>query len=216
MENINKKHMIIVGIVIIATLLTIFIHNKETKENIIRQIDESGAVEAFNAHAQEDIQEVISYTTLALEKEMIKDSVSSSEKIYSLDLTKPSGVSEEDLKKVTKGGLVGLEKDFIEAEEKYGVNSVFLMAVAAHESAWGTILFRENNMFGFGRSGFSSKSECIDVVAKALSENYLSEDGSLYNGKTVQGVNKRYASNQTWYQRISSQMHSLYEGMGII
>jgi len=137
----------------------------------------------------------------------------SMEEIYQLDLRKASGVREEDLKKVLKLGLKGLEKDFIKAEKKYGVNCVFLVSIAALESGWGTMLFKPNNMFGFGRSGFSSKSECIDVVAKSLSQDYLSPNGGLYNGPTLKGVNRRYASSSKWYYKVGKNMVSLYSEM---
>ncbi len=40
------------------------------------------------------------------------------QQLYDLDLRIPSGVTEEDLKKVTRKGLVGLERAFYEAEKK--------------------------------------------------------------------------------------------------
>lgn len=133
------------------------------------------------------------------------------DEIYALDLRKSSGVSAADLKLVTSAGLVGLEEAFVEAEEKYGVNCVFLMSIASLESAKGTMMFRPNNMFGYGRTGFSSKAEGIMVVAKGLSTKYLSPSGSLYGGSpTLKGVNKRYAANPQWYVKVGKYMKSYY------
>lgn len=133
------------------------------------------------------------------------------EQIYDLDLRKPSGVTEADLKLVTSQGLVGLEEAFVRAEEKYGVNCVFLMSIASLESAKGTMMFRPNNMFGYGRSGFSSKAEGINVVAKGLSSRYLKPGASLYGGSpTVKGVNKRYAANPQWYAKVGNYMVDYY------
>ena len=132
--------------------------------------------------------------------------------IYDLDLRKPSGVTPADLKLVTSQGLVGLEEAFVNAEEKYGVNCIFLMSIASLESAKGTMMFRPNNMFGYGKSGFSSKAEGIYVVAGTLSSKYLNPGGSLYGGSpTVQGVNKRYAANPQWYAKVGKYMEEYYE-----
>lgn len=130
--------------------------------------------------------------------------------VMQLDVSQPSGVTASDLKLVTKGGLVGLEDAFVKAEQDYGVNCLFVMAIAAHESANGTMCFKPNNMFGFGSSGFSSKAECIDVVSRALANNYLSPSGSLYSGKTISSVNKRYAASTTWDDKVASNMASYY------
>ena len=135
----------------------------------------------------------------------------SMEQLYKLDLRKPSGVSAADLKLVTSHGLVGLEEAFVKAEQKYGVNCVFLMSIASLESAKGTMMFRDNNMFGYGRSGFSSKAEGINVVASGLSSKYLRPGASLYGGSpTLKGVNRRYAANPQWYAKVGKYMKQYY------
>ena len=150
------------------------------------------------------------YTTKRLTKQETIPSYSLKQ-IYNLDLRNPSGVTASDLKLVTSSGLVGLEDSFVKAEEKYGVNCVFLMSIASLESAKGTMMFRPNNMFGYGKSGFSSKSEGINVVASGLSSSYLNPGASLYGGSpTVQGVNKRYASNPDWYAKVAKYMEEYY------
>ena len=134
----------------------------------------------------------------------------SESQIRSLDVSKPSGVTKAELKLITRGNLKGLEGSFIKAEQDYGVNCLFVIAIASLESADGTICFKPNNMFGFGRSGFSSKAECIDVVSRALARNYLSTSGSLYCGKTISAVNKRYAASSTWDDKVAARMTSYY------
>ena len=127
-----------------------------------------------------------------------------------MDVSKPSGVTEAELKLITKGNLKGLEGSFVKAEKDYGVNCLFVVAIASLESADGTICFKPNNMFGFGSSGFSSKAECINVVSKALAQNYLRPGGSLYCGKTISDVNKRYAASSTWDDKVAARMTSYY------
>lgn len=139
----------------------------------------------------------------------------SNAQIRSMDVSKPSGVTVSDLKLVTQGNLVGLEDSFLKAEKDYGVNCLFVMAIASLESANGTMCFKPNNMFGFGSSGFSSKAECIDVVSRALAQNYLSPGGSLYSGKTISDVNKRYASSSTWDDKVARNMTNYYSVISV-
>lgn len=134
----------------------------------------------------------------------------SESQVRSMDVSKPSGVTEADLKLITKGNLKGLEGAFVKAEKDYGVNCLFVVAIASLESADGTMCFKPNNMFGFGKSGFSSKAEGINVVSKTLAQNYLRPGGSLYCGKTISDVNKRYASSSTWDDKVAARMTSYY------
>lgn len=130
---------------------------------------------------------------------------------WSLDVSKPSGVTLADLKLVSRGAFVGIEDAFLKAEQDYGVNCLFVMAIASLESANGTICFRPNNMFGFGNRGFSSKSECVDVVARSLAYNYLSPGGSLYSGTRITDVNRRYAASSTWDNKVCRNMTRYYQ-----
>ncbi|MBQ2898699.1 MAG: glucosaminidase domain-containing protein [Oscillospiraceae bacterium] len=123
-----------------------------------------------------------------------------------LDLTTPCGYSAEELSAGLLGELSGFAENFIAAEEKYGVNALFLAAVAALESGWGRYCFRPNNIFGWSGKDFGSKEECIDFVASKIAEHYLSEKGKYYGGKTVSGVNKFYNGNKFWEEKIAGIM----------
>ena len=105
---------------------------------------------------------------------------------------------------------MGIEDAFLKAEQDYGINCLFVMAIGSLESANGTICFRPNNMFGFGGRGFSPKSECVDVVARTLEYSYLTPGGSLYNGKRITDVNKRYAASSTWDDKVCRNMAHYY------
>ena len=132
--------------------------------------------------------------------------------VMAMDVSKPSGVTVEDLKKVTTQGLVGLEEAFWQAEQDYGINCLFVMAIAAIESGNGTINGVGNNMFGWGGGyiAFSSKAEGIDVVARGLANNYLTPGAGLYSGNKISDVNKRYASSSTWDDKVAKKMVSYY------
>ncbi len=129
--------------------------------------------------------------------------------LSTFDLRTKSGYTSNELNDALKHNLKGLGEAFIEAEEKYSVNAVFLASVAALESGWGRYCFRENNMFGYSGMSFSSKTECIDFVARKISENYLSEDGKYHSGYTVKAVNRYYNGREVWEKTIISIMSSL-------
>lgn len=135
----------------------------------------------------------------------------SASEVMKLDVSKPSGVTVSDLKLVTRGGLVGLEEAFWQAEQDYDINCLFVMAIAAHESANGTMCYRPNNMFGYGGISFDSKEECIDTVARGLANSYLNSDGGLYSGKTISSVNKRYAASTAWDDKVAHNMVIYYD-----
>ena len=156
-----------------------------------------------------------------------------------MDLTKPSGLTLEDFKKVLSGHSGDVHKiiennaeNFYNAEQKYNVNGIFLASIAIHESAWGTSAIAQDkkNLFGFGaydRSPYQSANEFdeyangIDVVAKYLAKNYLNESGTkiydnetatgmYYNGPTLAGVNTRYCTDKEWATKLFKYMDMLY------
>lgn len=180
----------------------------------------SGEAAADKALAKEKSAEVVDMDlATALRASTVNDVLENNyipayslSQVMAMDVSKPSGVTVEDLKKVTSQGLVGLEEAFWQAEQDYGVNCLFVMAIAAIESGNGTMNGAGNNMFGWGGGSiaFSSKAEGIDVVARGLANNYLRPGAGLYSGNTISSVNKRYASSSTWDDKVAKKMVSYY------
>lgn len=128
-----------------------------------------------------------------------------------MDLRTPSGLTADELRNGLKKDLVDLAEDFVAAEERYGVNAVFLAALAAFESGWGRHCFRENNIFGWSGKSFETKSECIDFVASKIAEYYLSEDGKYYHGTDLYGVNCSYNGSNVWLENVAAIMSKISE-----
>lgn len=122
------------------------------------------------------------------------------------DLTIPCGYSAKELSKGLSGELSFLAEEFFAAEEKYGVNALFLCAVAALESGWGRYCFRPNNIFGWSGKDFENKAECVDFVSSKIAEHYLSDEGKYYNGKNLSGVNVCYNGNVFWETKVAEIM----------
>ena len=157
----------------------------------------------------------------------IKDSLTKE-----MDLTAPSGLTLSDYKTIL--GYNASDKNsifadnyeaFYNAEQKYGVNGIFIAAIGIHESGWGTsyLAKEKNNLFGYraydrdpinSAQDFESYESAINVVAEALSKNYLTPTGSFYNGTTIESVNKKYASDKAWHEKVFSYMEYLYDKLG--
>lgn len=208
-----KKTIILTSAVLLASVMLFFAGLLGTAEMIRADSAKASSImaeEGASAASNVDLAGALRTSTVnaVIENESIP--AYSASQVMQLDVSKKSGVTLSDLKLVTKGNLVGLEEAFLKAEQDYNINCLFVMAIASLESANGTICFKPNNMFGYGNTGFSSKAEGIDVVSRALAQNYLSPGGSLYSGKTISDVNKRYASSSTWDDKVAKNMASYY------
>lgn len=97
-----------------------------------------------------------------------------------------SGLSELDVYNLLRDSspsMASIASDIIDIEREYGINALFTMAVASHESGRGTseLAKYNNNLFGLkdGRNGgwysFSSKSESAYLFARSITNIYFSK-----------------------------------------
>ena len=131
------------------------------------------------------------------------------------DVTKLSNISTKEMKCALGGTeLEKLAPIFVECEQEYGVNAIFLASIAALESNWGTSrrAVEDNNYTGFGvysetAEGINAKtpSENIIMTAKKLSDDYLSEGGMYNHGVSVFGVNTKYCVGCTWGMKVTNR-----------
>lgn len=158
---------------------------------------------------------------------------------FEMDLNKPSGLSLEQFKKVLSNNsedknnvFANNAQYFYYVEQQYKVNGVFIAAIGIHESGWGTSAISKDkkNLFGYGaydRSPYSSSydfkdyNEGIDLIARVLKKYYLNPKGTVvfdeqvatgtsYNGPTLSGVNKKYATDKNWANSVYKWMAYLY------
>ncbi len=113
--------------------------------------------------------------------------------------------------------LVGHGQDFINAQNQYGVNALYLAAHAILESGYGKseIAYRKHNLFGlraYDKDPFKyakylpTYGDSIAYNANYVRERYLEEDGMHYNGPTLAGMNVKYASDKGWANKIAGIM----------
>lgn len=128
------------------------------------------------------------------------------------DLRTPTCLTAENLDEHLGGVLEGKGELFKQAEEKYNVNALFLVAVAIFESGNGTSARAKNkkNCFGLRGKSFETIDECIDYTAMILA----SDTGYYYGRKkyTIEKVGKTYAplydnpGNKRWIPAVISIM----------
>ncbi|WP_246942778.1 S-layer homology domain-containing protein [Bacillus pinisoli] len=152
-----------------------------------------------------------------------------------LPLYSPTKYTAEDLNRFVKhfkpdSPFINLGQAFKDAETKYGVNALYLLANAIHESNWGlsNLAKEKNNLFGWSaydssplESGkdFESMEACIEQFARDfISKKYLVPGSFQYNGPLLGnkeiGMNVRYASDPYWGQKIAGHMYRAAQYLG--
>lgn len=117
-------------------------------------------------------------------------------------------------------GLIGLGDDIVRIGNEKGINSYYIAAHAALESAWGNsaLAQQKNNLFGYGAYDtcafecawtFDSKAESVEIVMTNVKKDYLTEGGRYYEGPNLKGMNVHYATDSNWQNGIASIMNSL-------
>ena len=129
-----------------------------------------------------------------------------------MDLTKRTGLSKQDFKKVMKNLKSDKSKFFYRNADmiydlckKYQINEIFFCGLIAAESGWNIAGNHRSthNYISLMYKGklikYSSEKEGLEVAAKKLHQNYLTKSGIYYNGKTINGVQKRFCpASDTW------------------
>ncbi len=157
---------------------------------------------------------------------------------YDIALNKPSGLSLEQFKKVltdvkdANNIFANNAEYFYYIEKQYNINGIFVASVGIHESNWGIskIAKEKNNLFGYGAYdsnpyngaySFSNYSESIDLIARVFVKYYINPKGTViygnekaqgtfFNGATLSGVNKKYATDKKWANGVYNAMKYLY------
>ena len=125
--------------------------------------------------------------------------------------------------------LAGKGATFKAAEQRYGVNALYLVAHSALESAWGRskIAKDKNNFFGISAyddtpytsaTKFDNVDSGIMGAARWINERYLHNSGypanGAYLGNKAGGMNVNYATAPYWGESIASIMFNANEKLG--
>ncbi len=127
--------------------------------------------------------------------------------------------SVEDLNKCLEGTkLAGKGQMFLDAQEKYGINAIFLMSIVKEESAYGAAPAKERNgkVHKYNIAGLTtgkktpghkyqdnaSYEACIESLCKNLHKHYIKR-----NKTTIAQIQSIYApGNEKWATKIKNTM----------
>lgn len=187
------------------------IRNKETKivNNYTRNIKTTSRNEAQRKSKKEETKKEQKY----IKPKDVKIS-------KSMDLSKRTGLSKQDFKKVIKNLKQDKTKFFYNNAdtiydlcEKYQINEMFFCGLIVAESGWNIAGNHRSthNYISLMYKGklirYSSTKEGLEVAAKKLHQNYLTPGGKFYGGKTIAGVQKRFCpASTTWDDLVYGSM----------
>jgi hypothetical protein len=130
----------------------------------------------------------------------------------------PSTLTYKQQTAMLKGtGLEGT--DFIYVERQTGIDAITLIAIAAHESTWGTNYWAKNfnNVMSWGvsdtdpdKTQYSTKTMNVYIAARGLKSMYLDPNGKYYGGGlTLWHINHYYASDKNWANGVNEIVKTL-------
>jgi len=139
-----------------------------------------------------------------------------------MDLTKRTGISKEDFKKIIKNlkqdtsGFFYNNADLIyDLCEEYEINEIFFCGLISAESGWNIAQNhrKTHNYISLMSKGklikYSSTIEGLKVAAKTLHKNYLTPGGRFYGGKTLYGVQKKFCPSGDWVNLVYGRMNQM-------
>ena len=134
----------------------------------------------------------------------------------------------EFLRKKQATELIKIVSEVIAVGRQMNINPLYILAHAILESGWGKseIATKKNNLFGYGAYDenpmdnaftFPTKKNCLWYVMGKVAHRYLTPTGSNEQGKfwggspTLAGMNKFYASDLHWGEKIAKLMNQIEE-----
>lgn len=121
-----------------------------------------------------------------------------------------TNLSIEDFNEILAGtALSGYGESYYLLEKDYGINGVFAISVAFHESGYGKYRANTNNFYGMkGNNGwmaFESPHSNIQYFGKLMNKN-------LYYGKSIINIGKVYCPNtySSWANAVTGIMNECY------
>ena len=140
-----------------------------------------------------------------------------------MDLTVRTGLSKEGFKLLISKVKQDTSKFFYDNSdliydlcEEYQLNEIFFCGLISAESGWNIASNhrRTYNYISLMSKGkliqYSSLEEGLRVAAKSLHNNYLTEGGRFYHGKTLYGVKVKFCPvSNTWVNLVYGRMQQI-------
>ena len=140
-----------------------------------------------------------------------------------MDLTIRTGMSKEDFKALISKVKHDKSKFFYDNSDliydlcqEYQINEIFFCGLISAESGWNIASNhrRTHNYISLmtknGLIKYNSVEEGLTVAAQKLHDNYLTEGGRFYHGKTLSGVKTKFCpASSTWVDLVYGRMQQI-------
>lgn len=215
-EN-NKENQTIAQIEEIAKIENETQTTRETESVTSR----SSAIRNRNNTAKEEVEQV---EEIIIEEPEIQYTKIEDITIWKdMDLTVRTGLSKEDFKKLISNVKQDTSKFFYENSDmihdlcaEYQINEIFFCGLISAESGWNIASNhrRTYNYISLMSKGkliqYGSLEEGLRVAAQKLHDNYLTEGGRFYHGKTLSGVKTKFCpASSTWVNLVYGRMQQI-------
>jgi len=144
-----------------------------------------------------------------------------------MDLTITTGISKEDFKLLISNVKYDTSKFFYDNSDyiydlcqEYQINEIFFCGLISAESGWNIASNhrRTHNYISLmtrnGLIPYNSVEEGLTAAAKALHNNYLTEGGKFYHGKTLYGVKTKFCpASSTWVELVYGRMDQIMKSI---
>lgn len=185
-------------------------------------LDSEMIIASYTTKSEKATDEVISRYAKSRQRDVanIKSGIKISK---DMDLTQRCNISREDfialmatLKADTSGFFEENAGTIYDLCEKYQINEIFFCGLISAESGWNIAgnHRRTHNyislMNGSGLIKFATVEEGLEKAASALHNNYLTQGGKFYHGKTLEGVRTRFCPvNPNWTSLVYGRMEQI-------
>lgn len=173
-----------------------------------------------------NLQEIIEKEEVKEEEIVIENQYTKIEDIVisrNMDLTVRTGISKEDFKVLISNVKQDSSKFFYDNSDfiydlcqEYQINEIFFCGLISAESGWNIASNhrRTHNYISLmnknGLIKYNSVEEGLIAAAKALHNNYLTEGGRFYHGKTLYGVKTKFCpASSTWVELVYGRMQQI-------
>lgn len=173
-----------------------------------------------------NLEEIIEKEEIKEEKIVIENQYTKIEDISiskNMDLTVRTGISKEDFKLLMSNVKQDTSKFFYDNSEliydvceEYQINEIFFCGLISAESGWNIASNhrRTHNYISLmtknGLIKYNSVEEGLIAAAKALHNNYLTEGGRFYHGKTLYGIKTKFCpASSTWVDLVYGRMQQI-------
>jgi len=184
----------------------------------------------YSAVRSRNIQEKQHEKIEEIEEEIVEVQYSKIEDITisrEMDLTITTGISKEDFKLLISNVKYDTSKFFYDNSDyiydlcqEYQINEIFFCGLISAESGWNIASNhrRTHNYISLmtrnGLIPYNSVEEGLTAAAKALHNNYLTEGGKFYHGKTLYGVKTKFCpASSTWVELVYGRMEQIIKSI---